>query len=541
MLDSTKEWFAVVRRLRQEQQQNRHQSGVIVRSADAVAGRGGGYSSAAEALVGLRWRTPLSPFMQQATELNNSIREMHAFLRHNFLDYVDVHHCLPSKRSIMTEEEKDLIDLEVTSFMTACAAGVDALKALLQRERLRRMEQEAAAARGAAEGGGGDGGDAKGGPSLLLFDDGGGGGALRPGSRPAHENAAVTFLFERLKAVTEVAETMQTERHAKSAASKARFYGGPADSGKGFAAASAAAAKAAGDNDGDTNDENRGSLSTTTASAESLWKPTPEEVEEERFLQASLPAAYGSSSTCRPPSDIFIEDDVADGVAAGGGDGGGGDRGGGITETSPSSDPPPSSPLPAAPSLAAGAAVTGAGTVQQRRPAAATAAEERRREEPKEGKEGKEKRPGVLAGTAGAVRRRLTGQGQGQGGSVRKGEGGGGGGGASGPGAVTTAMLEGENRDLVARLKNELDDARLVETKMSEISGLMGLFASKVVEQQGGMEHVFDAAVSVNDKVARGGQHLEKAAQRGGTFRMFYAWFMMGASFCLLFLHFYNP
>ena len=102
------------------------------------------------------------------------------------------------QRSLMTADEKDLIDLEVTSFMTACAAGVDALKALLQRERLRRIEQEAAAARATEEDGRG-----------LQDSGGGGGGELQPGSRPAHEHAAVTFLFERLKAVTEVAETMQ--------------------------------------------------------------------------------------------------------------------------------------------------------------------------------------------------------------------------------------------------------------------------------------------------------------------------------------------
>lgn len=35
--------------------------------------------------------------IRQATELNYSIREMHTFLRHHFLDYVDVHGCLPSK------------------------------------------------------------------------------------------------------------------------------------------------------------------------------------------------------------------------------------------------------------------------------------------------------------------------------------------------------------------------------------------------------------------------------------------------------------
>lgn len=69
----------------------------------------------------------------------------------------------------------------------------------------------------------------------------------------------------------------------------------------------------------------------------------------------------------------------------------------------------------------------------------------------------------------------------------------------------------------------------------------MGLFASKVVEQQGGMEHVFDVAVSVNDKLERGGRHLERALERGSAFRYFYTWFMVGASLCLLFLHFYRP
>lgn len=34
---------------------------------------------------------------------------------------------------------------------------------------------------------------------------------------------------------------------------------------------------------------------------------------------------------------------------------------------------------------------------------------------------------------------------------------------------ISSRVLEVENRDLVARLKNELDEARLVETKMSEV------------------------------------------------------------------------
>ncbi|CAN0503692.1 unnamed protein product, partial [Ectocarpus sp. 8 AP-2014] len=110
MLDLTKEWFAVVRQLRSSAATvaaaaaAAEEAGVAA-PREAAGGRGGGYSSAAEALVGSRWRTPLTPFMQQATELNYSIREMHTFLRQHFLDYVDVHHCLPSKRSLMSDEE----------------------------------------------------------------------------------------------------------------------------------------------------------------------------------------------------------------------------------------------------------------------------------------------------------------------------------------------------------------------------------------------------------------------------------------------------
>lgn len=38
---------------------------------------------------------------------------------------------------------------------------------------------------------------------------------------------------------------------------------------------------------------------------------------------------------------------------------------------------------------------------------------------------------------------------------------------------VSTGALQAENADLVARFQNELDDARLVETKMSEVIGYL--------------------------------------------------------------------
>lgn len=65
MLDLTKEWFAVVRTLRQQQQQQEAAAEGPASRFDAGTAVGRGYSSAAEALVGSRWRTPLTPFMQQ--------------------------------------------------------------------------------------------------------------------------------------------------------------------------------------------------------------------------------------------------------------------------------------------------------------------------------------------------------------------------------------------------------------------------------------------------------------------------------------------
>jgi t-SNARE complex subunit (syntaxin) len=76
---------------------------------------------------------------------------------------------------------------------------------------------------------------------------------------------------------------------------------------------------------------------------------------------------------------------------------------------------------------------------------------------------------------------------------------------------------------------------------MTEISSLMALFASKVVEQQEEMEGVFATAVTAHENVKRGGQHLDKAEERDSAFRKFYVVFMLVMTFALLFLHAYNP
>lgn len=244
-----------------------------------------------------------------------------------------------------------------------------------------------------------------------------------------------------------MATTPKTERHKRAATSKARFYAGPAES------------------------HRDPTTQPSSAAAGDVWTRTPEEVEEERLLQLSFPGAYGDQE--QPGGGGGgAHDDTR------GRDGGAEARAATAATTGPSLQSvlssaaslpaaavgvSPSPPLPPPPPAAGRASVTSAvagstgdvsATAEER---LAAAGDGRRR------KDAGQQKPGVFAGAANAVRR------WGRGESVvgeESGEG-------SSP-VVSTAALEGENRDLVARLKNELDDARLVENKMSEVSRAAG-------------------------------------------------------------------
>ncbi|CAM9851061.1 unnamed protein product [Chrysoparadoxa australica] len=104
----------------------------------------------------------------------------------------------------------------------------------------------------------------------------------------------------------------------------------------------------------------------------------------------------------------------------------------------------------------------------------------------------------------------------------------------------TQLMLADENAELLSELRSEVDDVKQMENKMAEISGLMNVFASKVIEQQSEVEHIFEAAVDANEQVKRGGEHLSKALERSGTFRKIYVGFMMVMTSSLLFLHWFK-
>lgn len=252
----------------------------------------------------------------------------------------------------------------------------------------------------------------------------------------------------------------KTERHQRAAASKARFYAGPAESRR---------------------DATEEKPSSATAGGGDVWTRTPEELEEERLLQLSFPAAYGNSQEAEAGGARDNNDeDTGDGYYIGAAERKGAETAAATTDPSSqgifssnsssitaaaavvvgaSSSPPAAA---AGGTSVAGMAVTSscsdASTAGKESVAAADAMGEGRRRRRKYA--GQQKPGGVLAGAANAVRR--WGRGEAAVGEEMGGEGG-------GSPVVSAAVLEGENRDLVARLKNELDDARLVETKMSEV------------------------------------------------------------------------
>uniref|UniRef100_A0A7S3Y6Y2 t-SNARE coiled-coil homology domain-containing protein n=1 Tax=Heterosigma akashiwo TaxID=2829 RepID=A0A7S3Y6Y2_HETAK len=102
-------------------------------------------------------------------------------------------------------------------------------------------------------------------------------------------------------------------------------------------------------------------------------------------------------------------------------------------------------------------------------------------------------------------------------------------------------VLQEENHNLLADLQNELDSVKQIESKMAEISTLMSLFSTKVMEQQTEIEQLGTLAQKASTNIEQGNKYIDKASEIQGGFRKIYVTFIMTLSFILLFLHWYMP
>ena len=93
-----------------------------------------------------------------------------------------------------------------------------------------------------------------------------------------------------------------------------------------------------------------------------------------------------------------------------------------------------------------------------------------------------------------------------------------------------------ENEILQAQLERTSHDTSKVEAKITEISNLMSLFTTKVVEQNEQIETLQDEAEDTKENMKKGNEQLMEATKHMSGFRRFILLFLYFASFLLLFL-----
>ncbi|CAK0908859.1 unnamed protein product, partial [Prorocentrum cordatum] len=77
---------------------------------------------------------------------------------------------------------------------------------------------------------------------------------------------------------------------------------------------------------------------------------------------------------------------------------------------------------------------------------------------------------------------------------------------------------------------------RTTQAKMEEVSSLVGLFATKVAEQQEMADNIHDLAVEATDYVENAEKHLQRAVENSNSYRFYVVcWFLGSSLFLILF------
>lgn len=102
------------------------------------------------------------------------------------------------------------------------------------------------------------------------------------------------------------------------------------------------------------------------------------------------------------------------------------------------------------------------------------------------------------------------------------------------------AQLQRENNELLEELENKVDQVRIVEKQVVEISTLQETFSTKVEEQAEEIENLHQLAVESTSRVSHAKDILSEASSDGINFRLFILVLLSTMSIALLFVHAYN-
>ncbi|KAH6915001.1 hypothetical protein BKA70DRAFT_1419955 [Coprinopsis sp. MPI-PUGE-AT-0042] len=100
-------------------------------------------------------------------------------------------------------------------------------------------------------------------------------------------------------------------------------------------------------------------------------------------------------------------------------------------------------------------------------------------------------------------------------------------------------QFEAENAALLQNVQDTLESVQQAESRLADISALQMELVTHLTRQAELTDQLYDDAIATTLTVEKSKAELKKAQQRGKDGRLFLLVFLIGASFSLLFLHYY--
>ncbi len=100
-------------------------------------------------------------------------------------------------------------------------------------------------------------------------------------------------------------------------------------------------------------------------------------------------------------------------------------------------------------------------------------------------------------------------------------------------------QFEAENANILRNMQDTLESVQQAESRLMDISALQVELVTRLTQQAELTDRLYEDALIATSTVERGNEQLKEAKRRAKDGRLFMLVFLLGASFSLLFLHYY--
>lgn len=100
-------------------------------------------------------------------------------------------------------------------------------------------------------------------------------------------------------------------------------------------------------------------------------------------------------------------------------------------------------------------------------------------------------------------------------------------------------QFEAENANILKNVQDTLESVQQAESRLMDISALQMELVTRLTQQTELTDQLYEDALTATSTVEKGNEQLKEAKKRAKDGRLFILVFLIGASFSLLFLHYY--